>query len=409
MKLIINAAQVVTPVTGGHYELRIVENGAIAHEGGRIHFVGSKEEALARYPDSECLDAKGKVILPGFVDPHTHLIFAGDRHQEFLMRLSGATYQEIAAAGGGIQSTVQATRDASFEELLHLATANLKQMVSCGTTTVEIKSGYGLTRENEEKMLQVARELQTRAPVDIVTTFLGAHDFPKEVSREHYVQEILQVMLPRVVEQKLAEFCDVFCDEGYYTPAEARRISMKARELGLKVKLHVDELADVGGAALAAEVGATSADHLIFAHPDGIREMARAGVYAVLLPGTSFSLRMKKHAPGRLMIEEGVRVALATDFNPGTCYCHSMQYILQLSALLYSLKPEEAITASTLHAAGAIGVDDQTGSLETGKQMDCLIFDVPHYGYLFYNLGINRLETVMKRGKISWSKNPNFN
>ena len=237
-------------------------------------------------------------------------------------------------------------------------------------------------------------------------TFLGAHDFPPEKSHEAYVNELLEEMIPRVAQEHLAEFNDVFFDQGYYNRDQTLELSRRAQDVGLKVKLHVDELADVNGAALAAELNAVSADHLILANDDGIRKMAEAGVCAVLLPGTSFSLKCKQHAPARKMIDAGVRVALATDFNPGTCFGHSMQYVLQLSTSLYGLSPQEAITGATLHGAAAVDKESKIGSLEAGKQMDCLLLDVPHYGYLFYNPGINRLDTVIKKGEIVWQKNP---
>jgi imidazolonepropionase len=402
MQVFHSAQQVVTPTEAG--TLRIIENGAVVSDPSKIIFVGSTEEALHSYPGVQKVDVTGKVILPGFVDAHTHSIFGGDRCQEFLMRLEGATYQQIAAAGGGIQSTVAATRAATEEELLENAATHLEIMLQCGTTSVEIKSGYGLNWETEKKMLQVAHRLKERIPMDISITFLGAHDFPPEKSKEDYMNNLLNEMIPHVARHKLAEFCDVFCDEGYYTVEQARMISRKAQSQGLKLKLHADELADVHGAALAAELKAVSADHLILANDEGIRKMAEASVCAVLLPGTSFSLRCKQHAPARKLIQAGVRIALATDFNPGTCFSHSIQYILQLSTLLYGLTPEEAIAGVTLHGAAAIDREKDVGSLEVGKQMDLLVFDLPHYGYLFYNLGINRLETVIKKGEIVWSK-----
>jgi len=400
-----NVGQLLTPLAGGKF--LILTNAGIASDNGKIIFVGSQAELLSSFPSAEKINGAGKVVLPGFVDAHTHLIFAGDRCKEFLMRLRGATYQEIAAAGGGIQSTVQATRNATSQELVQLARANLQTMIGYGTTTLEVKSGYGLDWPNEEKLLRVANQLQQESPLDIIITFLGAHDFPKELSREEYIDLLLREMLPRVAEEKMAEFSDVFCDQGYYTNDQSRILSGRARQLGLKIKLHVDELADVGGAALASELKAVSADHLIRANESGIRKMADAGVIPVLLPGTSFALKCAQHAAARTMLKNGLRIAIATDFNPGTCYCHSMQYILQLSVLLYGLSAEEAITAATLNGAAAIDRESSVGSLETGKQMDCLIFDVPHYGHLFYNLGINRLETVIKKGKILWSKKAN--
>lgn len=399
MILVHGASQVVTP-------LHVIENGAVAAEDGRITFVGSSSEALSSFPNADKIDATGKLVIPGFVDAHTHSIFGGDRSNEFLMRLRGATYQEIAASGGGILSTMRSTRNASEQQLLETAAANLNLMLAHGTTTLEVKTGYGLSWESERKLLNVAHQLKRVAAQDIAITFLAAHDFPPEKSRDAYVSEIVREMLPKVAAEKSADFCDVFCDQGYYTNEQTSAISLRAAELGLKLKVHVDELADVNGAALAAELGAVSADHLIFANNDGIKKMAEAGVTAVLLPGTSIGLKSGRHAPARTMIENGVHVAIATDFNPGTCYCHSMQFILQLSPLLYRLTAEEALAAATLNAARAIGMEDRVGSLEPGKLMDCLIFDLPHYGHLFYNLGVNRLETVVKRGEIAWNKNP---
>ena len=402
MILLEKASQIVTPLSGGKFH--VIENGAIVADNGRIVFVGDASEASTQYSAAERIDVSGKVLLPGFVDAHTHAIFGGDRCSEFVMRLQGATYQEIAAAGGGIQSTVQATRAASESELLETTKAHLKQMLQFGTTTVEIKSGYGLDWTTEKKLLKIAKTLQKIAPLDVVITFLGAHDFPREKSRDEYLSDLVMEMLPQVKAEELAEFCDVFCDQGYFTNEQTQIICERAKELGFKIKLHVDELADVNGAALAADLGAISADHLILANDEGIRRMAQAGVIAVLLPGTSFALKCKQHAPARKMIQNGVRIALATDFNPGTCFCHSMQYVLQLACLLYGLTPEEAIIAATLNGAAALDREKQIGSLEIGKQMDCLIFDVPHYGHLFYNLGVNHLATVIKRGKIIWNK-----
>lgn len=402
MILLHSASQIATPKSDGSFA--VIPDGAIAAEKDRIVFVGTSAEGLASYPQAEKMDVSGKVLIPGFVDAHTHAIFGGDRCNEFLMRLRGATYQQIAASGGGIQSTMKATRAASAEQLLSSTEIHLQKMLEYGTTTVEIKSGYGLTPDSERKLLDVANRLSPRAAQDIVVTFLGAHDFPPEESREAYVNRILNEMLPAVATSRSAAFCDVFCDEGYYSIAQSRAISQRAKELGLKIKLHVDELADVNGAALAAELGAVSADHLICANEEGIRKMADAGVVAVLLPGTSIGLKSGRHAPAQKMLELGVKVAVATDFNPGTCFCHSMQFILQLSVFLYRLSAEQAITAATLNGAAALSLQDRVGSLEPGKQMDCLVFDIPHYGYLLYNLGVNRLETVFKRGTLAWSK-----
>lgn len=405
MLLIHDAAQVVTPEANGGF--RVIENGAIASDQGKIVYIGRTAEALTSYPDAQRINAKGKLVLPGFVDPHTHLIFSGDRSGEYLKRLQGATYQEIAASGGGIRSTVRATREATPEELLRNSRDHLQKMLEFGTTTVEVKSGYGLDWKTEKKILTVAQELKAIAAQDLIVTFLGAHDFPPDTARQDYLNSLLNEMLPEVAKGRLADFSDVFFDQGYYSRDETTAISNVARELGLDIKLHVDELADVGGAKLAGELRAVSADHLIFANAEGIAAMAKAEVTAVLLPGTSLGLKSGQHAPARKMIEAGVRVALGTDFNPGTCFCHSMQFILQIGIHLYRLTAEEALRAATLNAAAAIGKDELVGSLEIGKQADYLIFDIPHYSYLFYNLGINLLETVIKRGEIAWSKKTN--
>jgi imidazolonepropionase len=375
MILIHNAAQLVTPLSNGRF--LVLENAAVVADRGIIEFVGSTSEALASYPAAEKVNAKGKVLLPGFVDPHTHLIFGGDRCHEFMMRLEGATYQQIAASGGGIQHTVRGTREASEDNLFNTSMRHIQEMIRYGTTTVEVKSGYGLNLQTEMKLLKVARRLSDKSGLDVVRTFLGAHDLPQEKSRTEYIDEIKNHMLPAVAREELAEFCDVFCDQGYYSIEETRDIALSA----------------------------VSADHLILANDYGIKKMAEAGVIAVLLPGTSFALKVKQHAPARKMIDAGVRIALATDFNPGTCFSHSMQYVLQLACLLYGLNPEEALTAATLNAAAAIHRDRVLGSLETGKQMDCLMFDVPHYGYLFYNLGVNHLMAVFKKGKNIWNRN----
>lgn len=404
MRILHNARQLATPEHGGKF--RTVEDACVVFDDANIVFVGPSAEGLHSFSGAERLDASGKTILPGFVDAHTHSIFGEDRCNEFLMRLEGATYQQIAEAGGGIRSTVRATRKASEEDLLDSSTKHLLLMLQHGTTSVEIKSGYGLDWETEKKMLRVAHRLRNTTPLDISITFLGAHDFPTEKSHEAYVKELLHEMIPRVAQEHLAEFNDVFFDQGYYNRDQTLELSKRAQNVGLKVKLHADELADVNGAALAAELNAVSADHLILANDDGIRKMAEAGVCAVLLPGTSFSLKCKQHAPARKMIDAGVRVALATDFNPGTCFGHSMQYVLQLSTSLYGLSPQEAITGATLNGAAAVDKESTIGSLEVGKQMDCLLLDVPHYGYLFYNPGINHLDTVIKKGEIVWQKNP---
>jgi imidazolonepropionase len=349
------------------------------------------------------LDAGGRAVIPGFVDPHTHAVFAGDRAQEFGQRLAGATYLEILAAGGGILSTVQQTRAASASQLLVQGRATLQAMLRHGTTTVEIKSGYGLDAPTELKQLEVIKELsQTAQLPNVVATFLGAHALPLEFSdnRAAFIDLLCTELIPQVAGQGLAEFCDVFCEAGVFSIAESRQILEAAQNYGLKLKLHADEIVPLGGAGLAAELGAVSADHLCFASDSDLQKMAEAGVVAVLLPGTSFMLRHKEDAPARRMVEMGLPVALATDYNPGTCPVSSMALMLGLACLRMHLTPAEALCAATINAAWAIGRGTTVGSLEAGKQADFLILDAPSYLHLPYHFGENLVRTVVKGGQI---------
>ncbi len=408
-----NAAEIVTCAPGATAGgIGVLTGASLVIEQGRITRLGpagrvaaelaADGRAGASFPR---LDAAGKAVLPGFVDAHTHLVFAGDRVDEFSRRLAGEGYLEILRGGGGILSTVRATRRASREELLRLGRKRLDAMLAHGVTTVEAKSGYGLDRETEIRQLEVAGELGRRHPVEVVPTFLGAHAVPEEYRGRPaaYIDFLIAAVLPEVAARGLARFCDVFCETGVFPPAEARRLLRAAADLGLGLKIHADEMSPLGGAELAAELGAVSADHLLHVSPEGIERLARAGVVAVLLPMTAFSLR-EPYAPARAILEAGGRVALATDFNPGSCYSESIPLLSALGAVALGLSAEEIVAALTIHAAAALGIAGTVGSLEVGKQGDLVVLDAPSYRHLPYRLGVNLVETVVKRGRIVFDK-----
>jgi imidazolonepropionase len=383
--------------------LRIMEDIAVASKDGRIVWIGPSDKARVEVElEGSFHSAGGYTVMPGFVDPHTHPIFAGNRSDEFNMRIQGKSYQEIAAAGGGILNTVNATRAASGDDLMASGWDRLNRMVSEGITTIEAKSGYGLDTESEIKQLEAIRELDKRHPIDIIPTFLGAHEYPPEYKQDHnaYLRLLTEEMLPRIKEEKLAVFCDIFTEDGVFSISESRFFMSKAKKLGFKLKFHADELTDLGGASLAAEMGAISAEHLIFISDKGIEDMARSGTAAVLLPGTSFFLMMNKYAPARKMIERGLPVALATDFNPGSSHTQAISMIVTLACLNMKMTIEEAISAATLNAAYAIGLANDRGSLEVGKLADMIIFDFKDYHDLVYNWGVSHIEKVVKRGKV---------
>jgi imidazolonepropionase len=407
--LLTGAGELVTmepPLGAG--PLGVIRGGAVAARAGRIVWVGRTAEArraVAPEPGARELDARGRVVLPGFVDPHTHLLFAGSREREFARRLEGASYQEIAAEGGGILSTVAATRDATLDELVALARRRLDLVLQHGTTTVEVKSGYGLTTADELKMLEAVAALRLDHPVGIQATFCGAHEVPPEYRGRtgDYVDLVVDEMLPEVARQGLAEACDVFCEAGVFSVEQARRILLAAREDGLRAKLHADEFAGTGGAELAAEVGALSADHLLRASLDGVRAMAAAGVTATLLPGTAFFLGLP-YAPARAFLETGVRVALATDFNPGSSYTPSMQLIVTLACTQMRMTVEEALAAATVGGAHALGLGGEVGSLRPGKACDLTVLEVPTYLHVPYLYGVNHVRTVVKGGEVAWPR-----
>lgn len=412
--LVENAAQILTLAGADQrYEpggrLGILAEGTVAVRDGRIVWVGPEDLAsgnISLLPGGKKLDATGKVVTPGFIDSHTHLLFAGTREQEFELRLQGATYQEIAAKGGGIKSTVEMTRRASREELLALGRKNLLSMLSLGTTTVEAKSGYGLSTKDEIKMLEVLRDLSRETPVEIVPTFLGAHEVPLEYAgrTEDYIRLVIEEMIPAVAGGNLAIFCDVFCEKGVFSLDQSRRILEAGKRHGLLPKMHADELTPLGGAELAADIGAASADHLLFVSEKGMEAMAEQGVTATLLPGTAFFLFMGRYAPARRMIEKGVTVALASDFNPGSCMTESLPLITTIACTQMRLTPAEAIQGITLNAAKAIRRDKKIGSLEAGKQADMLILDIPDYRHIAYHFGVNHVAKVIKKGKIAWER-----
>ena len=411
--LLKNAAELLTcrghaPKCGpAMQDIGIIEDGALWLEDGVIRKVGVTAEILAGIsatPDT-VIDATGRCVLPGFVDPHTHFLFAGHRAEEFSWRLRGDTYMDIMERGGGIINSVRATRQASADELLAIGQRRLDSMLSFGVTTVEGKSGYGLDAATELKQLAVMAELDRQHPVEVVRTFMGAHAVPAEYKgrTDEFVDYLLQDVLPLVAEQRLADFCDVFCEKGVFSVEQSRLLLTAAQSLGLQAKVHADEIVTLGGAELAAELGALSAEHLLHASDAGIRRMAETGVIAVLLPATAFCLR-EPYARARFMIDSGVPVALATDFNPGSCFSESIPLVIALAALYMQMTPAEIVTALTINAAAAVGRADRIGSLEAGKQGDFVLLDHPSHLYLPYHAGVNCVATVVKRGEIIYER-----
>lgn len=407
--LIENLAEVATPTGAAPLagadqgRVRRVRQGEVLCEGGRIRFVGTREERRAAFgelADVERLDGGGGTAVPGFVDAHTHLPWAGSREMEFAQRLAGKSYQEIAAAGGGILSTVRSTRAAEPADLLAAILRRLEWMLACGTTTAEAKSGYGLSLADEIKQLETIARAARLQPVELVPTLLAAHEVPPEhrSERERYIEIVCREIVPEVAARGLARFCDVFCERGVFSPAESRRVLEAGRAHGLVPRLHADEFADSGGAELAAELGAASADHLMAVSERGIEALAAAGVTALLLPGTSFFLAKKVYAPARRLIAAGVPVALASDCNPGSSYTESLPTIGQLAVFQLGLTIEEALVALTLNAAATLGLAGELGSLEAGKRADVVVLDAPNLLHLAYHYGVNPVRSVVKGG-----------
>jgi imidazolonepropionase len=384
-------------------DARSIPGAAIAAHNGRIVFIGFEsllphEVSVAQ--DATIVDAGGGAVVPGFVDPHTHVIFAGDRRGELRRRLTGASYEEIAEEGGGILGTVLATRSASEAALAADSGRRLAEMLRCGTTTAEAKSGYGLTTESELKMLRVIRDLGNAQPIELSPTFLGAHEVPVEYrTRRHgYIELLVADMIPAVAHERLAEWCDVFCEKGVFTPDETREILTAARSAGMKLRLHADEFAASGGSHVAAEIGARSADHLIFVDEAAAHKLAAAGVAATLLPIASFYLKLGRFAPARMLIHRNVAVALATDVNPGGGFSPSMPFAMTLACFGMGLTFEEALVGATINAAYALDRHDRVGSLELGKQMDAVIVDGPAIDLI--RVGADTIRSVVKKGKV---------
>jgi len=405
----VNAEELLTLADGGlkprtgrqMRELGIVRDGALAIREGRIVAVGKTRDVMKTFRAENIISAKGKVVLPGFVDPHTHLVFAGSREDEFQMRVEGASYMEILSSGGGILKTVRETRRARVEKLVDLGLERLDTMLAHGTTTLEAKSGYGLSTADELKILEATRRLNQLHCMDVVSTFMGANAVPPEYSgnSEEYVGLIIGEMIPKVVEKGLAEFCDVFCERGTFSLEQTKRILVRGKNHGLKPKIHADEMSMLGGAEIAADVGAVSAEHLLFSSVEGIKAMVEKGVIAVLLPAAAFSLMMGRYADARLMIDCGVPVALGTGFS-ADCWVENQQLVIAMACHFMRMTPAEAITAATVNAAFAVNRAGEVGSLEVGKRADVIILNVPNHKFLGYRFGVNLVDKVIKNGRL---------
>jgi imidazolonepropionase len=403
---LLHASQLVTLAGPKHprvgpemSELGIIPDGGMLIVNGRIDMIGTSDQIEKKAPDAETIDVRGRVVLPGFIDAHTHLVFAGDRLDDFERRARGETYEQIASAGGGIWSTVQKTRAASSEQLFASAKGHADWFLRCGTTTVEGKSGYGLTVEDELKILRVIRRLNDEGPLEIVPTFLGAHAIPREMDAEKYVDLLVSEMLPRVASEKLAEFCDVFCERGYFDVEQSRKILSVAKKLGLKLRGHVDQLSNSGGAKLMAELGATTADHLEKTDQQGIVALKSANVQPVLVPGSVYALGSREYPRAREMVAAGLPVVIASDFNPGSSPTPSTPMVLSLASTQMQMSPAEAIAAATINAAYSLNRGDTIGSLEEGKLANFSIFDCEDYRELAYWFGIPQTRSVYVRGE----------
>src|SRR5437899_1305622 len=380
-------------------DLAIIHDGGMMITDGKIDIVGSSDRIEKNASSAEIIDAGWRVVLPGFVDAHTHLVFAGNRLDDFERPARGETYEQIAKAGGGIWSTVEKMRAASGDELFAQAQKHTEWFLRCGTTTVEEKSEYGLTVEDELKILRVMSWLNEETPLEIVPTFLGAHAVPREMDTDEYIELVIGQMLPRIAKEKLAEFCDVFCERGYFDVEQSRRILTAARKLGIKLRIHADQLSNFGGAKLAAELEATTADHLEKTDRGGIAAMKSAGVQPILLPGSVYALGSSDYPRAREMIEAGLAVVVATDFNPGSSPTPSMPMILSLACTQMKMSPPEAVTAATINAAHSLNRGNKVGSLEPGKLANFSVFDCADYRELAYWFGIPQMHSVYVRGE----------
>jgi len=404
--IIRNASQLICPIENnqGVSELQIIDNGAVAVSQGKIIDYGKSPEIIRQFASKKIIDASSKVVAPGFVDAHTHPIFFGTRENEFEQRNAGKSYADIAKAGGGIRYSVRQVRNASKEQLVEFALPHLDHFLQHGTTTIEAKSGYGLTLEDEIKSLEVIEELNHLHPIDLVPTFLGAHDIPDEhrANRQAYIQSIINEMIPRIAERKLAEFCDIFCEENVFNVQEAETILSAAHGAGLKLKMHADQLSASGGAELAAKLKAVSADHLDYISLRAIEQIKMSGTIPVLLPGAVFFLGLQHYAPARKLIDSGLSVALATDFNPGTCMTQSLPLMMTLGCIYMRMTPDEVWLATTLNAAKAISREKSIGLIQPMAQADLVIWNMPTYKYLPYHFGVNLVDQVIKKGRSVW-------
>jgi imidazolonepropionase len=405
--LIENASQIVTCHSRGQRfksgkfqsELGLLKNSSIYCDKGKISWIGKRLPASLRKSVTKKINARGKTVIPGLIDSHTHLVFAGDRASEFAMRIKGATYEEIAAAGGGIINTVKATRKASKALLKTLAIDRIASSISLGVTTIEAKSGYGLDTATELKMLEVISDLRKEIPIDIYATLLAAHAFPKDISRAEYIDKILYEIIPLVANKGLAEFIDAFCEKNYYTPDETISIFEQGKKFGLVPKLHTNQFYSIGGINAAIKCGAASVDHLEVMNAREINSLSGTGIVACVLPTVSYFLNIP-YAPARRLIGAGVPVAIATDFNPGSSMTENIQLAMSMAVHLLKMNVEEVINAVTINAAASLGISHVTGSIETGKNADMAIFDTDNYKDILYHFGVNKVESVVKKGRV---------
>lgn len=406
--LIKNASQILT-LAGK--DLGIINNGSIVIKNGKIYKViqnSTLNQSLSwrqghgSGQNSEVIDGENSVVMPGFIDCHTHLVFAGSRENEFAMRLAGKTYKEILKAGGGILQTVQATRKASEKELYDLAQKRIDELIRWGTTTVEIKSGYGLDTKTEIKILRVIKKLQqtNKDRITIIPTFLGAHAIPSGIKKSTYIKTVVNEMIPKIAQENLAQFCDVFCENFVFNAQASKRILLEAKKYGLIPKIHADEIENSGGAEIAGEVSAISAEHLLYPSDKGLKAMKKTKVTAVLLPGTTLFLKSKQIPPIGKMRKLGLTIALGSDFNPGTCMIFQMPIIIALGCLLYNLSLTEAIRGATINSAKALALENTLGSIEPGKDADLIILDIPDYRHIPYQFGKNPIKIVIKKGEV---------
>ncbi len=407
--LIKNISKLYTPLSGKPYgHIHEIDRVALLINNGKIDSIIHNQK---NFPDAdETIDAEGSTVLPGFVDAHTHPVFWKTREDEFIMRIQGKSYEEIAQAGGGIRNSVRRFREADKAEIKDATRKRISKFLEYGTTTIEAKSGYGLSTNDEIKSLEIIDELNREQPLDLIPTFLGAHEIPDEYQnkRNEYVELIVNEMIPEIAKKKLARFCDVFCEEGIFTVNESKQILKAAQDFGINARVHADELKGTGGAEMAADVGAITADHLVKVSNEGIRKMAERNVIPVLLPGTTFFLMKDKYAPARKMIEAGCRVAISTDYNPGSSKTQNMQLIWTIGALKLKMLPQELLWATTLTPAESLGIQDKIGSIEKNKNADLIFLDIPNLNYLPYHYGLNHVLMTMKNGQVVYSKKESF-